>query len=98
MSATSYYKLTLSYDDIANLISTTTDITIHTKLAKMIKKIDADLLKPAYIKENKPKINMLESLGGEIEETEVDGEDLYKNDTDEDWYAADPNITKKMDL
>ena len=84
-----YYKTTLSLDEIHSIMDTTQDSLLLAKMTKLSKKITADLIKPAYVRDDTPKESLLESLGGKSEEEKAT---MYENDSPEDWLAADPNI------
>ena len=70
---------------------------IQTKIATLAFKIDKGIAKPAYIKENAPKVDVLDLLG-EPTDTFVDPmirKTMYDEDSLDDWHAADPNIPDK---
>ena len=87
MPVIKYYKLTLSLEEIQEILLTVQDVAIRTKLTKMTKKIAADLLKPAYVTDATPKVDLLDLLG-----EPVDKKAMYDEDSLDDWHAADPNI------
>ena len=68
-----YYKTTLSLEEIQEILLTLQDKELRIKLDKLAKKVNANLLKPAYITEVKS--DLLETLGGTTEGNADIGED-----------------------
>ena len=105
--ATSIYRPSFSPEEILELHSYITQLPreliqekllyakIQTKIATMAFKIDSGIARPAYIREDTPKIDMLDSLGGAVDsslEAVSHRKAMYDEDSLDDWHAADPNI------